>query len=111
MLLLQCVLGQEMKMHQMHIHEQNIFLKMMDTMMMKMEGASKENPLTKNFLSQMIPHHAGAIEMAKYQVQYGKDFAMIQLAKSIEAEQNIEVQQMKLLLKKTPADTAKTTAG
>jgi uncharacterized protein (DUF305 family) len=103
--------GQEMKMHQMHANEQNIYLKMMDAMMNKMEPAAKEHLLTINFLKQMIPHHEGAIEMAKYEVQHGKDFSMIQLAKSIEAEQNIEVQQMKLLLKKTPTDTAKRTAG
>jgi uncharacterized protein (DUF305 family) len=103
--------GQEMKMHQMHANEQNIYPKMMDAMMMKMEPAAREKLLTTNFLKQMIPHHEGAIEMAKYQVQHGRDFSIIQLAKSIEAEQNIEVQQMKLLLKKTPADTAKTTTG
>ena len=87
----------------MHTRQQNIFLLLMDTMMMKMDatviGVSPEH----DFIEQMIPHHVGAIEMAVYEIQHGKRFSMIQLAKSILAEQSGEVQQMKLYIKQLPS--------
>ena len=70
--------------------QKDTFLRMMHTMMVKMEdqnGASVEEA----FIRQMIPHHEGAIEIAKYEVQFGKNVEMVQLAKSILAEQRVEV--------------------
>ena len=59
-----------------------------------------------DFLQQMLPHHQGVIMMAKYELMHGRDFAMIQLAKSILAEQQTDIRQMNLLLKE-PADMEK----
>jgi len=42
----------------------------------------------------MIPHHRCAINMAQYEIENGKNFQFIQLAKSILAEQEAEIQQM-----------------
>ena len=50
------------------------------------------------FSIQMIPHNEAAIAMADYDISHGKDFDMLQLAKSIAAEQTNEVQLMNLLL-------------
>ncbi len=91
-----------------HGHQQNIFISMMDTMMIRMDAAVIGISPEQDFIVQMIPHHQGAIEMAIYEIQHGKSFEMIQLAKSILAEQKIELQQMNLYLKKLPADRAAT---
>ena len=83
---------------------QNIFITMMDTMMIGMDEAEIGISPEHDFTVQMIPHHQGALEMAAYEIEHGKNFEMIQLAKSIQAEQRIELQQMKLYLKKLPVD-------
>ncbi|OJV13251.1 MAG: hypothetical protein BGO21_15085 [Dyadobacter sp. 50-39] len=90
----------------MHEHaghsQKNPFMAMMDTMMTKMEAAGGSISVETGFITQMIPHHEGAIAMANYQIKYGKSFVMIQLAKSILAEQTNELQKMKLWLVQAP---------
>lgn len=76
---------------------------MMDTMMVKMDDVPKVSSPESDFIWQMIPHHEGAIAMAKYEIGHGRDFMMIQLAKSILAEQTIDIQQMKLWVSNRPA--------
>ena len=105
------VYAQHMHMdNQLPSQDKNIFLAMMDTMIVKMNNVPAGKSAEASFMLQMMPHHEGAIEMAKYEIQHGKNFTMIQLAKSILAEQTIEVQQMKLWLNQSPTDTIKTTA-
>jgi YVTN family beta-propeller protein len=82
----------------------NIYLNMMDTMMFAMEHTNEGSTPGDIFMYQMIPHHLGAISMADYEIAHGKNFDMIQLAKSIEAEQRNEVSQMKLWLQQTQPD-------
>ena len=84
--------------HSMMMSHENVFLKMMDTMMMAMDTASLDISPEGNFLRQMIPHHEGAVEMAKYEIANGKDSQMLQLAKSILTEQQGEIAEMKALL-------------
>jgi len=48
----------------------------------------------------MIPHHQGAIDMAKGELSYGKDPAMRRLAQEIIADQQSEIDLMNLWLKK-----------
>lgn len=78
---------------------------MMDTMMMAMDAAPLAASLEGNFLRQMIPHHEGAIEMAKYEITHGKDPQMLQLAKSILTEQQGEIAAMNALLRLYPLKT------
>ena len=52
----------------------------------------------KLFLSQMIAHHEGAVEMANAEVRSGKNADAIQLGKDITASQTGEIQEMKDLL-------------
>lgn len=72
----------------------NIFLAIMDSMMVNMIKAPKGKTIDEDFLLQMIPHHLAAIEMARHEINNGNNFEMVQLAKSILTEQQIEVQQM-----------------
>jgi uncharacterized protein (DUF305 family) len=93
--------------HHMSPSAGNIFLLIMDTMMVKMENAPITSMPDLDFMAQMIPHHDGAIEMAKYEISRGKSKEMIQLAKSILADQTNDIQLMKLLISQLPGDAKK----
>jgi uncharacterized protein (DUF305 family) len=53
-----------------------------------------------DFMNGMMPHHQGAIDMAKIQVKYGKDAETRKLAEQIIADQEKEIAQMKAWLRK-----------
>jgi uncharacterized protein (DUF305 family) len=55
------------------------------------------------FAAGMLPHHEGAVEMAKIELKYGKDPEMLELARKIVAAQAAEITQMKKWLKAHPA--------
>ncbi len=55
------------------------------------------------FAAGMLPHHEGAVEMAKIELTYGKDPEMLELARKIVAAQAAEIAQMKKWLKAHPA--------
>ena len=108
----QITIAQEMKMENHHHHQtntssKNIFLTMMDTMMIEMDAVPVTSIPDYDFMAQMIPHHMGAIEMAKYEISHGKNEEMIQLAKSILAEQTSDIQTMKLLISQLPNNAPK----
>jgi len=47
-----------------------------------------------DFLAMMIPHHAGAVDMARLVLQHGRDPATRQLAQDIIAGQTVEIESM-----------------
>jgi uncharacterized protein (DUF305 family) len=55
----------------------------------------------------MIPHHQGAIEMAKGELKYGQDPELRHLAEGIIAAQQSEIELMDRWLAKHPATDAK----
>jgi uncharacterized protein (DUF305 family) len=65
----------------------------MRTMMKNMRAKPTGKP-DKDFVLMMMPHHQGAIDMAKVELQYGSDPELRQLASDIVAAQEKEIAQM-----------------
>jgi uncharacterized protein (DUF305 family) len=66
-----------------------------EKMMKEMSAPPYGGNTDKDFVAHMIPHHQGAIDMAKVELKYGKDPDMKRLAKSIIKAQNEEIAYMK----------------
>ena len=72
-----------------------------------MHNALQTGDSDRDFVTLMIPHHQGAIDMAKVLLLYGKDEQLKRLAQEIIADQQNEVQLMQLwLAKHSPAGSA-----
>jgi uncharacterized protein (DUF305 family) len=81
-----------------------------ESMMSAMDRMSKDMaavPMTgdadRDFVGMMLPHHQGAVDMAKFELAHGKDPAMLKLARAIVAAQNKEIAEMKAWQAKHPA--------
>lgn len=73
----------------------------MNTMMANMMVTYTGNA-DVDFVTGMIPHHQGAIDMAKVELQFGKDQTMQALAKGIIDAQQSEIAFMQDWMKKHP---------
>ena len=65
-----------------------------------MESVQVTGDADQDFAALMIPHHQGALEMAKTELLYGKDPVLRRLAQEILIDQQSEIQVMKLWLNK-----------
>jgi uncharacterized protein (DUF305 family) len=83
------------------------FMQEMSGSMERMDSLMAKAPMNGNvdhdFASMMIPHHQGAIDMAKAELIYGKDPVMRRLAQEILVDQRSEIDAMRLWLGKTTA--------
>jgi uncharacterized protein (DUF305 family) len=59
---------------------------------------SSSGDADRDFVRMMIPHHAGAVEMAKAELIYGRNQVLRRLAQSIVIEQNQEIEIMRRAL-------------
>ena len=75
--------------------------KMTREMAMQLTGDADD--ADKDFAAMMIPHHQGAIDAAKVELQYGKDPMLREMAQKIIKAQEEEI----ATLKKSRADSAK----
>jgi len=66
----------------------------MDKMHMAMGTIKRSGDADIDFVRLMLPHHQGAIDMAKVQLLYGKDGQMRRLAQEIVTEQQLEIELM-----------------
>jgi uncharacterized protein (DUF305 family) len=56
----------------------------------------------RDFAAMMVPHHQGAVDMARIELQFGKDLVLRRLAQAIIVEQLQEIEVMNLELKQLP---------
>jgi len=86
------------------------FAELMNAAMLQMHHGMTAEPPTSDpdhaFVRMMIPHHQGAVDMSKALLLYGKDRELQQLAKSIIAGQQSEIQLMYLWLARHPSQKA-----
>jgi uncharacterized protein (DUF305 family) len=75
----------------------------MERMDRRMANAPMNGNVDHDFASMMIPHHQGAIDMAKAELMYGKDPVMRRLAQEILVDQQSEIDAMRLWLEKATA--------
>ena len=79
------------------------FDQLMTEAMSAMHGAMHQPEYTADpdrvFVTMMIPHHQGAIDMAKAVLLYGKDPQLRRLAQEIITDQQSEIQLMQLWLR------------
>jgi uncharacterized protein (DUF305 family) len=47
--------------------------------------------IDRDFVNVMVPHHQGAIDMARAEIKYGRNDALRQLAKRMVSEQEEEI--------------------
>ncbi|AQG99086.1 DUF305 domain-containing protein [Burkholderia sp. KK1] len=71
-------------------------------MMTGMSSIEYTGDADRDFVAHMIPHHQGAVEMAKVELKYGKDAKLRKLAKDVIAAQNKEIAFMKQWLEQHP---------
>jgi uncharacterized protein (DUF305 family) len=67
----------------------------MKSMMNKMNEKIMNINIDNDYVTMMIPHHESAVEMAKMQLQYGKQDALIELSKNIIDDQSYEIDEFK----------------
>jgi uncharacterized protein (DUF305 family) len=67
----------------------------MARMMREMHAAGSTGNPDADFLAMMIPHHAGAVEMARLELVHGRDPATRRLAEDIIASQTVEIEAMR----------------
>ena len=66
----------------------------MARMMQEMHAAKSTGQPDIDFLAMMIPHHAGAVDMARALLRHGRDAATRRLAEDIIASQTVEIEGM-----------------
>ncbi|MDB6454271.1 DUF305 domain-containing protein [Falsirhodobacter sp. 20TX0035] len=72
------------------------YMATMDTM----NGMESSGNADADFLLMMIPHHQSAIDMAKVELEQGKDQETQEMAEKIIAAQEEEIAEMKAMLKR-----------
>ena len=64
-----------------------------------------------DFARMMIPHHQGAVDMARVELRYGRDERLRRLAQGIIVEQQQEIETMRTVLQSLAAATSPTAPG
>lgn len=70
----------------------------MERMMRAMHAGVPTGDPDADFLAMMIPHHEGAVEMARLELVHGRDPLVRQLAEGIIASQQTEIEAMQARL-------------
>lgn len=90
--------GQGMMMQGMHGPADQAYMQSMMAMHEGMRAHAYTGDADHDFMVMMIPHHQAAIDMAKTELQYGKNTQLRQMAQAIIKAQQAEIDQMNALL-------------
>ncbi|GAC1408710.1 MAG: hypothetical protein NVSMB64_17250 [Candidatus Velthaea sp.] len=75
--------------------------------MARMDAAMSGAPMTgepdRDFIAMMLPHHAGALEMAEAELTYGHDPRLRRLAQEIIVTQQSEIDVMRSIRRDLPS--------
>jgi uncharacterized protein (DUF305 family) len=71
------------------------YMKAMMAMHEKMMSMKPTGDPDKDFVMMMMPHHQAAIDMAKAQLEHGKDVELKKMAQKIVEDQGKEISEMK----------------
>ena len=69
-----------------------------------MASAERTGDPDRDFVASMIPHHQGAVDMARALLLHGKDPALRRLAEGIVADQQTEIAYMRRWLQEHPRE-------
>ena len=83
-------------------HGPNTMMESMERMQRQMTAVPATGDTDQDFVAMMIPHHQGAIDMAKAELANGKDPEMRKLAEDIVKAQETEITQMRAWQQKHP---------
>jgi uncharacterized protein (DUF305 family) len=84
-------------------HAEGSMMSAMDKMSKDMAAVPMTGDADRDFVGMMIPHHQGAIDMAKFELAHGKDPAILKLARAIVVAQDKEIAEMRAWQAKHPA--------
>src|ERR1700682_1939023 len=87
-----------------------VMVEAMDRMTRDMAVPHTGDP-DRDFAAMMIPHHQGAIDMAKVQLQFGRDPILRRLAQGIIVEQQQEIDLMRRELSRLASSSRDSTAS
>ncbi len=97
-----CLPAVSQQQHRVHVNANPAFAREMMDSMAKMDKAMMTAPMTgdpdHDFAAMMIPHHQGAVDMAKVVLLHGKDPVLRRLAQEIIVTQQQEIEVMRLRL-------------
>jgi hypothetical protein len=61
----------------------------------------------RDFVAMMVPHHQGAVEMARAELRYGHDPRLLRIAQEIVVDQLQEIAAMRLMQEGAPRSVAR----
>ena len=79
----------------------------MEKMHTRMASIPPSGDTDVDFVRLMLPHHQAALDMAKAELAYGKDFQMRRLAQEIVTDQQSEIELMERWLKEREPSSQK----